>query len=471
MAESADNDWSLYPYSPSKPAAMVFAILLTILGVSQIYQSFIRYHWKKFGFMMLWATVCWIAGFVSSHVRREKSQTPLLISHVDLPIHIGLQRPSGQHLHCTGGLCVVSGRLWKNPNTHANWRISIGPPLYAAAEYFILGRLFAYLPYHSPIHPGRVVSTFMLLSVVVESLTANGAANISAASDPSEDADVDKVKRQLQSGLRTMQVSVATDKIVKSIEMLRELLLQAALILQIGVESFFISLVALLQYRCSRTGPVPRRVRPVFLILYVTSAMVVVRCITRAIEAFEMGDCPYGESHSCGYVSSHEWVFYVFECANITLFVILLAIFHPGRYLPRSSRIYLDPVDGTTERVGPGFGKADKRPLWATFLDPFVSSQLFLTIRLHCFGTENTFLRISQPYVPAKAWPSKVSGRSNNRYILVGQSATMRCRSGTGVSSKIWVMGKSRFNIEARQCSSAICYWRTTLWPERPFLS
>ena len=85
--------------------------------------------------------------------------------------------------------------------------VYVGPLLYAAAEYFILGRLFAYLPYHTPIHPGRVVSTFMLLSAVVESLTANGAANMSAASDPSDDDDLDKVKSQMQSGLRTMQVS------------------------------------------------------------------------------------------------------------------------------------------------------------------------------------------------------------------------------------------------------------------------
>lgn len=36
--------------------------------------------------------------------------------------------------------------------------IIVGPPLYAAAEYFILGRLIAYLPYYASIHPGRVVS-------------------------------------------------------------------------------------------------------------------------------------------------------------------------------------------------------------------------------------------------------------------------------------------------------------------------
>jgi hypothetical protein len=37
----------------------------------------------------------------------------------------------------------------------------------------------------------------------------------------------------------------------------------------------------------------------------------------------------------------------------------------------RSSKIFLDPIDGKTERVGPGFKKADKRPLWLTVVDPF----------------------------------------------------------------------------------------------------
>ena len=58
------------------------------------------------------------------------------------------------------------------------------------------------------------------------------------------------------------------------------------------------------------------------------------RCIIRTIEAFEAGSCsePY-----CGYISQHEWVLWVFEIANITLFVILLAIFHPGKPLEAHS--------------------------------------------------------------------------------------------------------------------------------------
>ncbi len=219
--------------------------------------------------------------------------------------------------------------------------IIIGPPLYAAAEYFILGRLLAYLPYHAPIHPGRVFTTFILLSTVVESLTANGAANSSGSG---------RTESQVKSGLDC---------------------LKAALLLQCMIEAFFFSLVAQLEYRCRRAKKFPAQLRPVFYILYTTSFMMLVRCIVRTVEGFEAAKCNYKIDPYCGTVSKHEYFLWIFEIGNITLFVILLAIFHPGRYLPRSSKIYLDPVDMRTERLGPGFSAADKRPLWQTVIDPF----------------------------------------------------------------------------------------------------
>lgn len=44
-----DGDRSLYAYDPSKAAPIAFAALLSLIGCYQIYQSFIKYHWKKFG--------------------------------------------------------------------------------------------------------------------------------------------------------------------------------------------------------------------------------------------------------------------------------------------------------------------------------------------------------------------------------------------------------------------------------------
>ena len=306
MTDQSD-DWSLYPYKPNKPLPIIFAITIFTLGSCLIYQSFFKYRWRKFGIMMTWASAVWVAGFICRSISIFNQQNV--------------------------GIFIAQFVL-----------VLMGPPLYAAAEYFILGRLFAYLPYHTPMHPGRVLSTFFFLSGVVESLTANGAAN---------SAGTGRHPGQISSGLAC---------------------LKAALILQTCIEVFFFGLVAVLEYRCRRARKFPRGVRIVCRTLYVTSFMMFVRCIVRTLEGFEQAACDRnapGYDGYCGYISRHEWCLYVFEIVNITVFVALLAIFNPGKYLPRDTFIFLDPVDGQTERVGPGCSSADSRPMLMTILDPF----------------------------------------------------------------------------------------------------
>jgi len=102
--------------------------------------------------------------------------------------------------------------------------------------------------------------------------------------------------------------------------------------------------------------------------------MMLLRCVIRTVEGFEATAC---DSHAadykgyCGPVQHYEWFLWVFEVANITVFVALLAVFHPGRYLPSDPKTYLDPVNGKTERIGPGYSAADKRPWLLTVMDPF----------------------------------------------------------------------------------------------------
>lgn len=77
-----------------------------------------------------------------------------------------------------------------------------GPPIYAAAEYNILGRLMNYLPMHAPFHPNRVVIVFIYLGAAVESLTGAGAAMMAT----SQGEDVDKYEL----GGRLISISVST---------------------------------------------------------------------------------------------------------------------------------------------------------------------------------------------------------------------------------------------------------------------
>ena len=222
--------------------------------------------------------------------------------------------------------------------------ILAGPVIYAASEYFVLDRLLAYLPYYAPIQPGRVLTTFLFLSSAVEALTAAGSATVATSvRHPSG--------KKADGGLN---------------------LIKAGLLLQAVVELCFFSLVALVERRCRNGGLFVRRVRVVCYVLYITSFMMLVRCIFRAIQGFQEAACT-SQDPGCSVIDRHEWFLWVFEVANITVFVAALAIFHPGRYLPRDSKVYLDPSSdgGRIERLGPGFAKATNRKFVATLLDPF----------------------------------------------------------------------------------------------------
>lgn len=297
---------SIYPYDPSKALPIVFTIITLVLAISLFLQSY-RYKWTHFCFMTTWASVTWLAGFITRA--------------------ISVYNPSSV------GLFIAQYVL-----------LFVGPPLYAVSEYFILGRLLSYLPYHTPLHPERVMSTFLVLGAVVEALAASGAASsVSATDNP---------------GVRSAAITR----------------IKASLILQEVVEACFFGLVLLVEYRCRKAGCFPRNVKIMCRILYVTSLMMAIRCIVRTIEGFEATGCdPFAPEFKgyCGPVQQYEWVLWVFEVANITLFVGLLVIFHPGRYLPSDKARYLDPIDGVTERIGPGYSAADNRPWLITVLDPF----------------------------------------------------------------------------------------------------
>ena len=291
----------LYPYQPNRGLPIVFGVLACALALIHFYFSFILYKWYHFGFMITWASSVWIAGFVCRAVSVYNTEIV--------------------NLYIAQYILVITG-----------------PVLFAASEYFILGRLLAYLPYHTPIHPGRVLSTFLLLSAAVEGLTASGASLLAGNKQAS-------------------QVTVGLN------------LVKAALILQCVVEASFFSLVALVEHRCRKAGHLRTNVRVICTVLYITSFMMLVRCIFRAVQGFQETSCP-PDDYNCSVIDRHEWFFWIFEVTNISIFVIILACFAPGRYLPRDVKIYLDPVDGHTERVGPGFAKAVQRNFVATVLDP-----------------------------------------------------------------------------------------------------
>ena len=186
------------------------------------------------------------------------------------------------------------------------------------------------------LNPNRVLVFFVYVGAAVEGITVAGAAKNAAAGSDLED---------YKSGGQ---------------------LIAAGLILQAVVECLVIGIVATVHMRASRTGSVPRNVSIVCFTLYGTSTFVLLRCIFRAVESFEMFN-NLGCQENCGPILSSEWYLYAFELGPMLIFTFWLNLLHPGRYLPRQKNRYLD-MDGHTERWGPGW--QDRRSRWETFMDP-----------------------------------------------------------------------------------------------------
>lgn len=206
--------------------------------------------------------------------------------------------------------------------------IMSGPPVYALINYFILSRILFYIPYLAPLHPGRVATTFVGLDAVCEILIGQGA------------------WRMANSTMTDKQRKLGADLVTASLS------LQAALFGAFGL------LAAQFHRRASRAGVLPANLRTVLLVLYVSAAIVTIRCIYRLVEYIMGWD---------SYIYKNEVFFWVFEAVIMLVNSVLLNAFHPGKRLPHSNSVFLDR-DGVTERRGPGWD--DDRPWIVTVFDP-----------------------------------------------------------------------------------------------------
>jgi hypothetical protein len=207
--------------------------------------------------------------------------------------------------------------------------IMSGPPVYAGINYLVLSRVLFYVPYLSPIHPGRVLTTFLAADVVCEILIINGVQKI-------VDSRFSEHTREIGNALT-----------------------KAGLLLQVICFVLFILLAAVFHRRTVREGVCSKNIRTVLIVLYVSSIIVTARCIYRIVEFFEYGSGP---------LTHTEAYFWVFEASIMFINTAMLNIWHPGRNLPRSNKVFLSR-DGKTELRGPGY--QDKRPFIVTFFDPF----------------------------------------------------------------------------------------------------
>jgi hypothetical protein len=209
-------------------------------------------------------------------------------------------------------------------------------------NYNVLGRILYYVPYLSPIHPGRVISTFAFLSAIVESLNGWGASY------------------------------TANQSLPESQQAIGHTLLKTGLVIQLAVVACFLLLAGIFHRRCVKAGVAGPNLRSALLTLYCSSALITVRTIYRVVEYWSLADAlhfqPGFDPMTLSPLIRYEWFFYVFEATLMLCNNILLNVRHPRKYLPKSTKTYL-AKDGVTELTGPGY--KDKRPFLLTVIDPF----------------------------------------------------------------------------------------------------
>jgi len=216
-----------------------------------------------------------------------------------------------------------------------NVLIMSGPPIYAVTNYLVLGRCLYYLPYLSPIHPGRVVTTFLGVDFIVEVLIGSGVSRaINTTNSPSN-------------------------------RKVGETLVKSALIIQAIMFLLFITLAAHFHRRARRASILPKNLQTIIIVLYISSTLITIRCLYRTVEYFQ---------GYTGDLYTHEAYFWVFEAALMWTNTAMLNIWHPGRFLPRDYKLYLSR-DGVTEIRGPGW--KDDRGVVVSLLDPFDLIGLF----------------------------------------------------------------------------------------------
>ncbi|KAH8195300.1 hypothetical protein TruAng_010523 [Truncatella angustata] len=219
--------------------------------------------------------------------------------------------------------------------------IYMSPPLLELVNYHVLGRILYYIPHLSPIHPGRVLTTFGLLSSFVEALNAIG------------------VSYSANSALPERYINLG------------HALMKASLIVQLVVIALFALLASVFFHRCHKNGVLVQKVYTPLNVLSISMGLILARTIYRTIEYFVIANVIVNYESGPENISpllNYEWYFWVFESTLMLINSVMWNVWHPGRYLPQNKRLHL-MKDGVTEIEG--IEDKDERSFLVTLIDPF----------------------------------------------------------------------------------------------------
>lgn len=138
----------------------------------------------------------------------------------------------------------------------------------------------------------------------------------------------------------------------------------AALSMQFAAIISFVILAAIFHRRCYTNKVLVRAVSTPLNTLYVSMALITVRCVYRLVEHLGSTSIELDNLETLRKLSPilrYEWYFYVFEATLMLVNSMIWNIWNPGRYLPKNYHVYL-ARDGRTEVLGNHV--KDDRPLW-----------------------------------------------------------------------------------------------------------
>ncbi|KAH6644253.1 RTA1 domain protein [Boeremia exigua] len=303
-ADGTPVEGSLYFYAPTKIAPPIFAACFLAASIAHVWQCFKYRSWSITALHPMCALM-FTAGFA---------------------------------------LRIYDAWNFDNIKTFvaSNLLIYCAPPLLELANYHVLGRILYYVPYFAPLHPGRTLTTFGLLSAGVEVMNALGVSYL----------------LRPESGESRQNIGYG--------------LMKASLICQLGVISIFCVISGVFHRRCVRAGITSRQVQGPLWTMYISMTLILIRTIYRIVEHFGTSRVPANprpnwDPMSLSPIVRYEWFFWVFEASLMLMNTVLWNVRHPRRYLPEDYHVYL-AQDGKTELKGPGW--KDEMPWFMTFIDP-----------------------------------------------------------------------------------------------------
>lgn len=272
-----------YIYDPNIPAAIVGAIVIPLLSAVLIYQYFRYRSW------FFWAAVIGVLmetiGFISRLVSAKDE-------HNDLPFLI------------------------------AFLMILLAPSFLAAACYTAFSRV---VWFSCPAHalsfkalwcfPRWITPTFVIFDLFSFVIQLVGASQISNSYDHDD------------SPLRSIEES--EKKMVAG-----RVILVLGLILQLSCYLTF-AIIALryfvisLHWRANDLGDW-KMWRRLSWMINIAAGLITLRAIYRTMEI------PLDKGSGLRYLQQHEWCFWCFDALPIAAVLVVMAVWHPGRYLPRT---------------------------------------------------------------------------------------------------------------------------------------